>query len=65
MHPKRAHVPLQGLDRHVPTVGAIMGQVFTTKLEPYIGVISPVMHLHDQKKVLRRSGPVDISHWRQ
>ena len=64
MHPQRANIPLQGLDKHVLTVGAII-LVPTAKLEPSIGAISPVMDLHDRKKALWRSRPVDISQWRQ
>ena len=35
-------------------------QVPTAKLEPSIGTISPVVHLHGRKKALWRSRPVDI-----
>ena len=44
MYPQRANTPLQGLHRYALTVGAISGR--TTKLEPSIGIISPVVDLH-------------------
>ena len=41
MYPKRANIPLQGLDSCTLKVGAISG--LAVKLEPYIGTISPVI----------------------
>ena len=63
MYPQQANIPLQALDRHALTVEAY--QVPTAKFEPYIGAISPVMNLHGWQKALWKSGPVDISQWRQ
>ena len=63
MYSKRANISLQGLDRHVLTVGATSGP--TAKLETSIAAISPVVDLHGWKQALRRSKPVDISQWRQ
>ena len=54
MHPQRANIPLQGLDRCVLTVGAISGP--TAKLEPSIDIISSVVDLNGYKK---HSGEVD------
>ena len=48
MFPKRANIPLQGLDRHALKVGAISGP--TAKLETIFGIISPVLYLHSQQK---------------
>ena len=64
MHPQMANIPLQGLDRHAPTVGAISG-VPTANLEPSFGAISPIVDLHGQQKAFSESRPVDISQWRQ
>ena len=44
MHPQRANIPLQGLDRHALTLGAISSP--TANLEPSFGAISPVVDLH-------------------
>ena len=45
MHPQRANIPLQDLDRHALTVGAI-----SANLEPSFGAISPVVNLHGRQK---------------
>ena len=56
MHPQRANIPLEGLDRRALTVGAL--QVPTANLEPSFGAISPVVDLHGQQK---HSGKADQS----
>ena len=63
MHPQRANIPLQGLDRRALTVGAISGPI--ANLEPSFGAISPVVDLHGRQKAFRESRPVHISQWRQ
>ena len=64
MHPQRANIPLQGLDRRALTVGAISGP-HSQRLEPSFGAISPVVDLHGRQKAFRDSRPVHISQWRQ
>ena len=59
MHPQRANIPLQGLDRRAYTVGGILG------LHSRPGAISPVVDLHGRQEALRESRPVNISQWRQ
>ena len=59
MHPQRANIPLQGLDRRALTVGAISGP--TTNLEPSFGAISPVVDLHGRQKAFRESRPVKLA----
>ena len=63
MHPQRANIPLQGLDRRALTVGAISGP--HSQLVPSVGAISPVVDLHGRQKAFRESRPVHISQWRQ
>ena len=63
MHPQRANIPLQGLDRRALTVGAISGP--QSQLGALLGTISPAMDLHGWQKAFRESRPVDISQWRQ
>ena len=63
MYPQMANYPLQDLGRRALTVEPY--QVPTAKLEVSFGIISPVMDLHGQQKVLWKSRPVDISQWRQ
>ena len=62
MHPQRANIPLQGLDRRALTVEPY--QVPTANLEPSFGAILPVVDLHGQQKAFRESTPVHISQWR-
>ena len=40
-------------------------QVPTSDLEPSIDIHSSVMNLHDRKKALWKSRPVNIRKWRQ
>ena len=54
MHPQKANITLQGLDRCALTVGAISGPL--AKLEPSFGAISPVVDLHGREK---HSGKAD------
>ena len=61
MYPQRANIPLQGLEKRGPTVGAISGA--TAKFEPSIGAISPVADLHGWQKALWKSRSVYISQW--
>ena len=56
MHPQRANIPLQGLDRCALTAGAIY-EIPTVKLEASFGAISPVVDLHGKE----HSGNVDQS----
>ena len=59
MHPQRANIPLQGLDRHALTVGAISGPHCghgQLALEPSFGAISSVVDLHGRQK---HSGKAD------
>ena len=63
MHPQRANIPLQGLDRRARIVGPY--QVPTADLVASFGAISPVVDLHGRQKALRESRPVHISQWRQ
>ena len=68
MHPQRANIPLQGLDRRALTVGAISGPHRghgQLALEPSFGAISSVVDLHGRQKAFRESRPVNISQWRQ
>ena len=55
MHPRRANISLQGLDRCVLTVGAISDPAPLPK-ETSIGAISPNVDLHGRKK---HSGEAD------
>ena len=48
MCPERANIPLQDLDRHALTVGAISG--LHSQMEPSLGVISPVVDLKQHSK---------------
>ena len=59
MHPQRANIPLQGLDRHALTVGAISGP--TANLEPSFGAISPVVDLHDRQKAFREADQLTLA----
>ena len=63
MHPQKANIPLQGLDRRALTVGVISGP--HNQLGPSFGAISPVVDLHDRQKAFRESRPAHISQWRQ
>ena len=51
MHPQRANIPLQGLDRRALTVGAISGP--HSQLGALFGAISPVVDLHGQQKAFK------------
>ena len=67
MHPQRASIPLQGLDRHALTVGAIYIRFRRShsQIGALFGAISPVEDLHGWQKVLWKSRPVHTSQWRQ
>ena len=60
MYPQRANIPLQVLDRHAMTVGAISS--LHKQMEP---CISPVINLLGLQKGFWKSRPVEISQWRQ
>ena len=59
MHPQRANIPLQGLDRRALTVGDISGP--NSQLGAFLSTISPVVDLHGRQKAFRESRPVHIS----
>ena len=63
MHPQKANIPLQDLDRCALTVGAISGP--HSQLGALFGAILPVMDLHGQQIAFRESRPIDISQWRK
>ena len=63
MHPQRANIPLQGLDRRALTVGAISGP--HSQPGALFGAILPVMDLHGRQKAFREIRPVHISQCRQ
>ena len=58
-----ANISLQGLERRILTMGAVLGP--SSDLELAIGTISPIMSLQGWQKALWKSRPVDISQWRQ
>ena len=53
MHPQRANIPLQGLDRRALTVGAISGPHSQPGAQPSFGAISPLVDLHGRQKAFR------------
>ena len=63
MYPQLANIPLKGLYRHVLIVGTVSG--YQCQIKTPIGIILPVMNLHDWQKAFRESRPVDISQWKQ
>ena len=52
MHPQRANIPLQGLDTHLLTVGAIPGSHWQIKALHWCHL--PVVDLHGQKNTLEK-----------
>ena len=62
MHPQRANIPLQGLDRRALTVGAISGP--HSQPGALLWRHLPVVDLHGWQKAFRESRPVHISQWR-
>ena len=61
IHPQRANIPLQGLDRYALTVGSISGPHSQNGGLWSFGAISPIMGLYGQQKALWKSRPFDIS----
>ena len=59
---KKAIVPLQGLDRHALTVGAISDP--HSQIAALFGAVLSVVDLHGLQKAFWKSRPVDISQWR-
>ena len=59
MYPQWVNIPLQGLNRSVQTVAAVLGP------HALPNSTLPVVNLHDQEKALWKGRPVDISQCRQ
>ena len=63
MHPQRANIPLQGLERRKLTVGATSGShsKIGASFGTSFGTILPVVDLHGQQKALRKSRTVTLA----
>ena len=59
MHPQRANIPLQGLDRHALTVGAISGP--HSQLGPSFGAISSDVDLHGRQRASEKADQLTLA----